>query len=76
MAVKILVSVDREAALEAVQALDALSTALLEHEAHWPKKLQSRYKQARTKLVRAIGIRAFTAGIADEYAFEQGPGSF
>jgi hypothetical protein len=70
MAVKVLVSVDREAALQAVQALDALSTALLENEAHWPRKLKTKYKHARTTLVRAIGIRAFTAGIADEYAFE------
>jgi hypothetical protein len=70
MAVKVLVSVDREAALEAVQALDALAIALSENEARWPKKLKARTRQAREKLVRAIGIRAFTAGLADGYVFE------
>jgi len=70
MAVRVLVSVDREAALEAVQALDALSTALLAHEAHWPKKLKSRTRHAREQLIRAIGIRAFTAGVVDSCVFE------
>lgn len=65
MAVKVLVSVDREAALEALQTLDALGSALLASESRWPKKLKSRYKHARRDLVNAIGLRAFTTGVAD-----------
>jgi hypothetical protein len=70
MKAKIRVSVDRDAALAAIRTLDALGVALLEHEAHWPKKLRSRYEDARRDLVRAVGSRAHTSGVADLALFD------
>ena len=65
MKAKILVRVDRDAALEAIRTLDALGNALREHEPKWPKKLKRKYKDARRELVLAIGVAAHSTGIAD-----------
>lgn len=70
MKAKILVSVDRDAALEAIRTLDALGVALLEYETRRPKKLRSRYQEARRDLVRAVGCRAHTSGVADLALFD------
>jgi hypothetical protein len=61
MKARILVRVERGAALEAIRALDALGAALHEHEQHWPKHLKRQYKQARHELVRAVGWRALAS---------------
>jgi hypothetical protein len=58
MKARILVKVERDAALEAIRALDAFGAALHEHERHWPKHLKRQYKQARHELVCAVGWRA------------------
>ena len=58
MKAKILVQVERDAALEALRTLDAMSAALKQHEPRWPKRLKRQYRQARQELVRAIGWRA------------------
>ncbi|MEJ0028190.1 MAG: hypothetical protein WDN01_19350 [Rhizomicrobium sp.] len=63
MKAKVLVPVDRDAAVEAIRALDALGDAL--RETGWPKKLKRQYRQARRDLVDAIGYAALFAGIAD-----------
>jgi hypothetical protein len=65
MKAKVLVRVDRNAALEAIRTLDALGDALREHEPKWPRKLKRKYKQARRELVLAIGVAAHSTGIAD-----------
>ncbi len=66
MKAKILVPVERDAAVEAIRALDALGEAL--REIGWPKKLKRQYKDARRELVDAIGSAALFAGIADSAA--------
>lgn len=65
MRAKVLIRVDRNAALEAIRTLDALGTALLAHETALPKDLRRRYKGVRRDLVRALGWTAHSAGLAD-----------
>jgi hypothetical protein len=65
MKAKVLVRVDRDAALEAIRTLDALGDALREHEPKWPKKLKRKFKEARRELVLAIGVAAHSTGVAD-----------
>ncbi len=64
MKAKILVPLDRDAAVEAIRALDALGEAL--HDIGWPKKLKRQYKEARRELVGAIGHAALFSGIAEQ----------
>jgi hypothetical protein len=64
MKAKVLVKVEREAALEAIRTLDALGAALGEDSARWPKRLKRRYKQARSELVTALGWWAQNHGLA------------
>ena len=63
MKAKVLVPVDRNAALEAIRALDALGDALREYEPRLPKTLRRQYKDARRDLLDAVGLAAFTHGI-------------
>jgi hypothetical protein len=63
MKAKVLVPVDRNAALEAIRALDALGDALRAYEARWPKSLKRQVRDARRDLLDAVGIAAFTNGI-------------
>jgi len=63
MKAKILVPVDRDAAVEAIRALDALGDAL--RDIGWPKRLKRQYKDARRDLVLAIGYAANFSGIAE-----------
>ena len=63
MRAKVLVSVDRQAALNAILALDALSGAL--DETSWPKKLRRKYVEARNELAEAIGQFGFCHGISE-----------
>jgi hypothetical protein len=65
MKAKVLAHVDRDKALEAIRALDALGGALCALEADWPKSLRRKYKDARNGLVHAIGYAALTTGISD-----------
>lgn len=65
MKAKILVSVERDAALEAIRTLDALGTALKELEPRWPKRLRRRYEKTRHDLVRATGWWAACNAITD-----------
>ncbi len=65
MKAKVLVRVDREAAVQAIRALDALGDALREHEPHWPKQLKRTYKFARRDLLDTIGYAANFSGIAE-----------
>ena len=65
MSVKVLVRVDRKAALKAIRVLDALSQALAEGDARWSKKLKRKYQDARAELVDAIHHLASCNGIAD-----------
>ncbi len=65
MKAKIRVHVDRDAALEAIRALDAFGDMLREADLDWPKSLKRKYKDARRELVHAIGYAANFAGIAD-----------
>ncbi|HJW39918.1 MAG TPA: hypothetical protein VJ476_01675 [Rhizomicrobium sp.] len=65
MKAKVLVHVDRDKALEAIRALDALGGALCELDADWPKSLKRKYKEARHGLLHAIGYAALTTGISD-----------
>jgi len=64
MKAKVLVQVERNAALDAIKTLDALGAALHEHERHWPKHLKRQYRQARQDLAQAVGWRA--RGIDDQ----------
>ena len=68
MKARVIVGVDRDVALDAIRALDALGEALLAHTERLPKKLRRQYKDAREDLVRAVGFRAHFAGIADQPA--------
>jgi hypothetical protein len=68
MKAKVIVSVDRDVALDAIRALDALGEALLAHTERLPKKLRRQYKDAREDLVRAIGFRAHFASILEQPA--------
>ena len=65
MKAKILVRVERDAALDAIRTLDALGAALALHDTHWPKQLKRQYRQARKELMRAVGPRAEIAGLAE-----------
>ena len=65
MKARVLIHVDREAALEAIRTLDALGEALREHEPNWPKNLKRRYRHARRDLVDALGYVALISGVAD-----------
>jgi hypothetical protein len=66
MKAKVIVGVDRDVALDAIRALDALGEALLAHTERLPKKLRRQYKDAREDLVRAVGFRAHFAGVAEQ----------
>ncbi|MBL6938777.1 MAG: hypothetical protein ISS15_09425 [Alphaproteobacteria bacterium] len=63
MKAKVMVHVDRDAALEAIRALDALREAMREYEAHWPKALKRQVRDARRDLLDAVGYAAFINGI-------------
>jgi hypothetical protein len=65
MKAKIRVQVDRDAALDAIRALDAMGSALLDADPDWPKSLKRQYKDARRLLLDAVGYAAMTAGVAD-----------
>ena len=65
MRAKVLVSVDRQSALNAIHALDSLSMALGEKQSLLPKKLRKKYVEARQELAAAIGHWAFCNGIAE-----------
>jgi hypothetical protein len=65
MKAKVLVSVDRDAAVEAIRTLDALGAALQTHERRWPKRLRRKYQQTRHDLLRATGWWAYCNGLAD-----------
>ena len=65
MRAKILVSVDRQAALNAILVLDSLSLALGEKDSLLPKKLRKKYVEARQELAAAIGHWAFCNGVAE-----------
>jgi hypothetical protein len=64
MKVKVLVKVDREAALAAIYALDMLEVALRTKKPKWRKELKRSYKHARRGLIRAIGYVAETNSVA------------
>ena len=68
MKAKVIVGVDRDVALDAIRALDALGEALLAHTERLPKKLRRQYKEARDDLVRAVGFRGHFAGIPEHSA--------
>jgi hypothetical protein len=51
MRAKVLVNVDRQAALNAIRVLDALA----EQDSAWSKKLRKKYVEARQQLAGAIG---------------------
>lgn len=70
MKAKVLVPVDRNAALEAIRALDALRAALREYEPRLPKTLRRQVRDARRDLMDAIGIAAFSHGIDTLAAFD------
>jgi hypothetical protein len=55
MKAKVLVSVERNAALDAIRTLDALGAALHEHDRRWPKQLKRQYKRTRQDLAQAVG---------------------
>jgi hypothetical protein len=63
MKAAVLIRVEREAALEAIRALDAFGEALLKHERRLPKKLRERYREARRGLFRATGAAAHSHGL-------------
>ena len=65
MSVKVLVHVDRKAALKAIRVLDDLSSALAEGDIRWPHKLIRNYQDARAELVDAMRHLASGIGIAD-----------
>jgi hypothetical protein len=60
MRAKVLVNVDREAALNAIRVLDALAG----QESSWPKKLRKKYAEARQELAGAIGQWGLYNGVA------------
>ena len=70
MKAKVLVRVERDAALEAIRTLDALGAALEENESGWPKRLKRRYKQVRDRLVEATGALAQRQGLEELGAFD------
>ena len=70
MKAKVLVPVDRNTALEAIRALDAMGAALAEYESRMPKTLRRQYRDARRDLLDAVGIAAFTNGIDGLAAFD------
>jgi hypothetical protein len=61
MKAKVLVHVERNTALEAIRALDALGEAL--DESGWPKKLKRTYRDARAGLIEAVGYAALFGGL-------------
>lgn len=67
MGVKVLVRVDRKAALKAIRVLDDLSHALAEDDVRWSKKLKRKYQEARAELVDAIRHLASCNGIAEPW---------
>lgn len=64
MKAKVLVRVDRNAALDAIRTMDALVDALLNQKSEWPKKLKRQYKDVRRDLIRAAGSAADNHGFA------------
>jgi hypothetical protein len=70
MKAKVLVRVERDAALEAIRTLDALSIALLAHEHRWPKRLKRQYERVRTRLVSAAGLLAQLNELGDQAVFD------
>ena len=59
MRAKVLVHVDRQAALNAIRVLDAMA------EQDWPKKLRKKYAEARQDLAEAIGVWGLYNGVAE-----------
>ena len=59
VAVKGLVQVARKAALKAVMAFDKMGGGLNARQAHRPKRLKRKYKEARHELLAAIGHMEF-----------------
>ena len=66
MKAKILVKVDRDAALDAIRTLDALSGALKNSQSRWPKRLKRQYEKARQDLVSAAGLWAQCNGLVSD----------
>ena len=60
MRAKVLVNVDRQAALNAIHAIDAPL-----NEDGWPKKLRKKYAQTRDELVSAIGQWGIFNGVVE-----------
>jgi hypothetical protein len=59
MRAKVLVNMDRQAALNAIRVLDALAG----QDSGWPKKLRRKYVAARQELADAIGQWGLYNGI-------------
>ena len=66
MKAKVLVKVDRAAALAAIDALDLLENALRDKRPKWRKDLKRSYRHARRGLVHAIGYIAETSNVATQ----------
>ena len=65
MKAKVLVHVDRDAALAAIRTLDAMGEALRADGHDWPKSLKRSYKETRRELIEAVGYAALTTGLVD-----------
>ena len=65
MKAKVKVSMDRDAALAAIRALDAMGDALGAASPDWPKPVKRSYREARRQLIEAVGYVAMTAGITE-----------
>jgi len=65
MKAKVRVYVDRDVALAAIRALDAMGDALHAADSGWPKPLKRTYKHTRRQLIEAVGYVAMTTGVAD-----------
>jgi hypothetical protein len=65
MKAEVIVKVNRDAAVEAILTLDALTEALYNGQPKLSKALRRRYKQARVELVHAVGFWAQCIGVDD-----------
>jgi hypothetical protein len=65
MKARVLVPVDREAALAAIRVLDAMGDVLRADGHDWPRSLKRSYKEARRELIEAVGYAALTAGLVE-----------